>query len=355
MKNNKRNKALIASPYLDHLGGGERYMLSIAKVLSKQLSYDVYYAWDNKSQILKLANKLNISIPDPIMVPSLKNIFFSNNPLLTKRKTSKYDVIFYLSDGSIPYLGGSRNIIHFQVPFHGVGGKSWKNKFKLISINQVIVNSNFTKFSIDQEYSIKSQVIYPPVDLIRPSSKKKYILSVGRFESSLNMKRQDILIDAFDKVSSSLKDWTLILAGAVKDEDLAFLAQLQKRSKGLSIEFHPNADHAVLTKLYQQSTIYWHAAGYGVDESLYPERAEHFGITTVEAMSAGCIPLVVPLGGQKEIVTNKQLQWSHVDDLVKKTQAIIRNLPDALKLLESIDLSKYTKERFAKHIMELLI
>jgi glycosyltransferase involved in cell wall biosynthesis len=42
--------------------------------------------------------------------------------------------------------------------------------------------------------------------------------------------------------------------------------------------------------------------GYGEDPERHPERFEHFGMTTAEAMAAGCVPMVIAAGGQVEIV-----------------------------------------------------
>jgi len=53
---------------------------------------------------------------------------------------------------------------------------------------------------------------------------------------------------------------------------------------------------------YRAASIFWHAAGWGEDDR-YPGRFEHFGIVTREAMSAGCIPVVIGKAGQIEIVT----------------------------------------------------
>ena len=49
--------------------------------------------------------------------------------------------------------------------------------------NLIIYNSYFTKQYSQKYWPIKSEVIYPPVDVerIKPKEKKKYILSVGRF------------------------------------------------------------------------------------------------------------------------------------------------------------------------------
>lgn len=314
-------KALIVSPYLDHLGGGERYMLSVASVL-ESLGYQIYFAWDNLSQISSLATMLGITLVSPQLDAQVKNLYFQGKAMAMYRATSQYDVVVYLSDGSIPLLGGKRNILHMQVPFHGIGGKSWKNKLKSRFIHAVVVNSSFTKTVIDQEYDISSQVVYPPVMAIKGvAQKEKIILSVGRFEPSLNTKHQDKLIEAFKLLSPKIPGWKLVLAGGSSSDE--WLNQLKAMSNGFSIEFMPNVDHVLLTKLYQQATIYWHAAGYGVDERKNPELTEHFGISTVEAISAACLPLVVPYGGQKEIISDSRYHWTTIEELCQKTLSLI--------------------------------
>ena len=52
---------------------------------------------------------------------------------------------------------------------------------------------------------------------------------------------------------------------------------------------------------------------------------EHFGITTVEAMAHGCVPVVVRLGGQLEIVqdgVNGRL-WGSLGELVAITRELM--------------------------------
>src|SRR5690606_18908981 len=105
-------------------------------------------------------------LKDPQLDQSIMSLYKSRNPLAMLRATHPYDVVVYLSDGSVPALGGRRNIVHMQVPFHGVGGRGWKNQLKKHTIHSFIVNSNFTKRVIDQEYGINSKVIYPPVQSI---------------------------------------------------------------------------------------------------------------------------------------------------------------------------------------------
>ncbi|MCJ7792955.1 MAG: glycosyltransferase, partial [Candidatus Marinimicrobia bacterium] len=63
------------------------------------------------------------------------------------------------------------------------------------------------------------------------------------------------------------------------------------------------------------------------NEDEHPERMEHFGITTVEAMAAGCVPVVVAKGGQPEIVKNKStgFLWQSKTELIQKTRQLIKS------------------------------
>jgi glycosyltransferase involved in cell wall biosynthesis len=345
-------KSLIVSPYLDHLGGGERYMLSVASVL-ESLGHQVYFAWDNAQEVIDLATMLGIKLSTPLLDPGVKQLYFGSNPLRMYQATSGYDIIVYLSDGSLPMLGGKCNIVHMQVPFHGVGGKSWKNQLKKRFINHIIVNSKFTKDIVDKEYGIKSKIIYPPVARVScVAPKENIILSVGRFEPSLNAKKQDVLINAWRALSPRLPGWKLVLAGGSTSE--AWVKELKTLGLGTSIEFAVNATHEYLCELYAKATIYWHAAGYKIDEHKNPELTEHFGISTVEAVSAGCIPIVVPSGGQVEIVRSSLLHWTTKEELIDKTLAVIGN-PNKDDYLKDIKIEEYTDTAFANNLGKLVI
>ena len=51
---------------------------------------------------------------------------------------------------------------------------------------------------------------------------------------------------------------------------------------------------------------------------------EHFGMTTVEAMSAGCIPVVIDKGGQREIVAEGcGFRWNTLSELVARTEELV--------------------------------
>ncbi len=96
----------------------------------------------------------------------------------------------------------------------------------------------------------------------------------------------------------------------------------------------------------------------GEDENVHPERFEHFGITTVEAMAAGCIPVVINKGGQKEIINNGYdgfffKDWQELKDITIK---IIRGEVDVEKVRKNAILScrKFSNSNFKKDLISII-
>ncbi len=197
-------RAAIYNPYLDTLGGGERYTMAVAVTLVKA-GYTVDVEWSNIAIREELQKRFGIDLKGVNFIQDVK-------------RGDGYDVCFWVSDGSIPALRARKNFLHFQVPFTNVSGTSLMNKFKLKRINKVICNSNFTKKIIDNEYGVDSLALYPPVDIDKFKSKKKenLILNVGRFSSLMQSKRQDILVKTFKNFYKSNPDYRLVLAGGVE-------------------------------------------------------------------------------------------------------------------------------------------
>lgn len=326
--------ALVFDPYLDTLGGGERYTLTVAKVLAAN-GYKVSLAWNNKD-ILKAATKrFGLSFQDIGLDKNAFNLLNASGQFLNKIKaTQKYNLIFFLSDGSIPFLFGKKNLVHFQVPFKQISNFKKLNCLKFKLINKFVYNSNFTQNVLEKSLPKKGLVLYPPIDTasLKPAKKKEnIILAVGRFNSPSHSKRQDILIEAFKALYKETNgSYQLVLAGGLIGDN-APLKKLESQAKGLPVEFVVNPSFKELSQLYSKSKIFWHAAGFGVDEQQNPDKVEHFGMTTVEAMSAGCVPVVCNKGGQKEIITTGTgFLWNTISDLVGQTLLIIKD-PQILK------------------------
>lgn len=339
-------KAGIYSPYWDTLGGGEYYASSVARSLSS-LGYEVELFSKDTQIVSKLEDRFDIDLEQVTVNPS--GVDAIKGSLIDKWKfTKNYKVMFIVSDGSIPTVFGENNILHFQVPFKNVKGRKIINQLKITTNHHIVCNSKFTKSYIDKEFKVNSKVIYPavetnPIDSLK--NKQDIILSVGRFDNLMQSKRQDVLIEAFKK--NKFKDWKLVLAGGVLHGQ-GYVNKLKSMSEGFDIEILTNITHKKLESLYQQSKIFWHAAGFGLDIESNPQKAEHFGISTVEAMSSGLVPVVFSGGGLKEIITNKTgYLWKTIDELIENTRKAIKAAENPQNIQRIIDRSKvFSKERF---------
>jgi len=352
----KGMKIAIYDPYLDTLGGGEKYMLSLASVLSKQ--HSVFMLWDDASVLSKAHERFGFDVSK---ISAKPNIFSSTHSLIQKFLfLRQFDVCIYLSDGSIPWLFAKKNYIHLQFPVEWVH-VSLLTRIKLLLVSKIICNSIFVKNFIDKKFSVNSLVLYPPVTLVpeSPAKKEKIILTVGRFTQGMNMKKQAELLSAFKKLyDSGEKEYTFSMVGASLDSDKDFVEQLKKDAKGYPVVIENNVSFKTLIQQYQMAKIYWHGAGFGEDLDKYPERAEHFGISTVEAMSAGSVPLVYAGGGQVEVVESgvNGFVWKTEEELLDRTKQLIK---DSVLLAQFSAVSKekakqYGNDMFSQHVKKIL-
>ena len=189
-------------------------------------------------------------------------------------------------------------------------------------IDLYIPNSEFTSYWLTQKWGIdksKKIVLYPPVTPVSLKAEKKrgQIFVCSRIEAT---KKIDLLIKAYSSSPFLQKNCRLVVAGSVKGESPDYIEKIQKINP--AVEFHFEPPRAEIEKLYAESQIFWHAKGIDEENPLY---FEHFGITTVEAMSAGCVPIVINKGGQKEIVDEScGFRWNTLDELVALTENLVR-------------------------------
>ncbi|MDP2649435.1 MAG: glycosyltransferase family 4 protein [bacterium] len=352
----------VYDPYLDDVGGGEKYMLSIAQCLSKK--HEVTLFWNNKEDIEIAKQRFNLSLEK---VNLSANIFSPGVSFLKRVLVSrKFDCLIVLSDGSIPFVLSKKLFLHIQRPIIGAG-KSLKSRIKLARVNKVFCNSYFTKSYIDRQLGTECSVLYPPIDL-KPKKieKENIILHVGRFRltditvgGAKDYKKQNVMIEAFkDMVKKGLTNWRFVLAVGVKEEDETALSNLVESAKGAPIEFLINKSNDELWDIYSKSKIYWHASGYGEDLIAHPEFAEHFGISTVEAMGAGVVPVVINAGGQKEIIDDglNGFLWDSLDELKEKTLMLTRE--DTIRTSMAKEAAKkaetFAGDRFCEELKKMI-
>jgi glycosyltransferase involved in cell wall biosynthesis len=151
--------------------------------------------------------------------------------------------------------------------------------------------------------------------------------------------------------NDGIKDWRFILAGGVEVGVGDYVNKLKNSAEGYPVEITESPDYKTLKDLYGRAKIFWSASGFGENEDVNPEKVEHFGITIVEAMTGGCVPLAYDAGGHREIIVDGEngMLWSTILNLTRKTQSLIADS----KLLRRVALnSKKSAEKFSEIAFE---
>lgn len=364
-------KICLYSPYVPkHLGGGERYIFDVA--ISLATDHQVFFAvaapaFTNQTEIQsKYENFLG---------ESLAGITFIPTPIGTSASfftklwwTKKWDVLYYLTDGSLFFSLAKKNILHVQFPF-ALNKRSIIEQLKLANWQVKNTNSTFTKKCIEPSWPVKVTLVHQPQ--IRKQltqeqlektliHKEKTILHVGRFFRQLHSKRQDVLVTIFDQLLKQhppeLAGWQLVLLGSVEDESYA--QEVARQATGLPIKIIHQVSRTELFDWYAKASIYWHATGYEIDQTQEPEKVEHFGISTGEAMSFGCAPVVINKGGQPEVVGEslQTILWNNQQDCIRITHQLISS-PSTLAEVQQqayLNVQRFSPEVFKQKLDKMV-
>jgi len=215
----------------------------------------------------------------------------------------------------------------------------WRRVFS--SYERCVANSAFTASWIRARWGLEADIVYPPVRArFTPREKERLILSVGRFSSSGTRKQQLEMVRTFARFHDAhLAGWTFLCVGGLSENpgDLEYFEQVSEAARGYPVRLVANASDEVLRDAYERAAIFWHAAGHGEEDSLHPERTEHFGMSTVEAMAAGCVPVVIRKGGQPEIVEHGRsgFLWETTEELIRCTRELAESPALRRKMADS--------------------
>jgi glycosyltransferase involved in cell wall biosynthesis len=250
---------------------------------------------------------------------------------------------------------GPRAFVRDRYPSLGAapGDTSWT-----ASYDRVVSNSEYTRQWVRRWWGIDTGVLNPPVTPQPRGTKDQVILNVGRFFAPEHghCKKQLDLVRAMRALQwrGRIDGWTLHLVGGVSEVDRPYLERVRREAEGLPVEIHVDASGAEVRDLYARASLYWHATGLGEDPDTQPDRFEHFGITTAEAMSAGAVPLVIRAAGQREVVEHgvSGLTWEPLVQLVCFTEDLVLD-PERLATMSKASearAERYSMPAFADHL-----
>lgn len=254
-----------------------------------------------------------------------------------------------------PSLDASRWRRKVERPYH-----FWEWKQRMDSYTLKLSISGFVQAWTSQRWGVPSHVLYPPADTAFDEvPKEDLVLSVGRFAVGGVLKRQFEMVDSWAQLQGPLQgpglqglegalqgvpaSWNYVCTGSsgAGPEEEVYTQNVRALGQACGAQVEANAEWDKLRGWYERAKIFWHAAGLGVDESRRPQEVEHFGIVTVEAMAAGCVPLVINKGGPAEVVRHG------VDGFVCEDMAGLRHYTSLLARNEPLrqQMSRAARER----------
>jgi glycosyltransferase involved in cell wall biosynthesis len=226
----------------------------------------------------------------------------------------------------------------------------------MIKNTTVLTNSNFSKRAIEQYYgpTVKPATIHPPVDVekfrkiaLRPADRENMILVISRFSPD---KQLENTIEIGNILINEIKiDAKIILVGNIATEDHQYLEQLKRLIGEYNLDNKFTVEVGIsfeqLLELMRKSKVY-----------LHPLAGEPFGISIVEAMSAGLIPVVPDEGGCTEFVPQYYQFHTHQQaaDIIGKILIASDNNMQAERTQLSESVSKFSTESYKAGLRKVI-
>jgi glycosyltransferase involved in cell wall biosynthesis len=234
-----------------------------------------------------------------------------------------------------------------------------KNLSFLSSYDTVMANSEYTRGYVQSFWKTDADLLFPPIQVQRLHAapvREKAVITVGRFFSPGlgHAKRQLEMVQFFVRgVQSGAipAGWKLYVVGGMEESQRNYVEQVRAAGAGYAVEVIANAPRSVVEQLLSSSSVFWSATGYGEDEHKTPWAQEHFGMTTVEAMAGGCVPVVIDRAGQREIVRENidGFRWTTPEQLLARTAEVATDetLRARLAAAAVIRAQEYSEDAFA--------
>jgi glycosyltransferase involved in cell wall biosynthesis len=220
----------------------------------------------------------------------------------------------------------------------------------MIKNSTVLTNSEYSRKAIHKTFTIDSTVLSPPVDvdLFRKAVlfsstnvRDDTILVISRFHPSKKIENAIRLAELLKQngIARSMK-----IVGNLSPRMIGYYTYLKEmvQDKHLSdyVTFQVNVSFNKLLSLMCESKVYFH-----------PLPGEPFGISTVEAMSAGLIPVVPGLGGHTEFVPLRYQFCTFIEAVESIAIAMDASFSERIRISDSV--RKFSTSNYIKHFQQI--
>lgn len=162
------------------------------------------------------------------------------------------------------------------------------------------------------------------LDTPRPVKDDHQPIVVGVVSRLESIKGMDLVIPAFEKATKGDDRLRLLVVGDGSQRKL-MERQVKEASIEDRVEFVGRQPQSELQSFYDR-----------IDILLMPSRSEGFGLTAIEGMARGCVPVVANVGGLPEVVTQDCGYLHNPEDIVDIAAKIVegtRNIGQKQDLL----------------------
>lgn len=228
----------------------------------------------------------------------------------------------------------------FFFPYHAYE-KKLRKKMKHI----IFANSKFTSEAIITSLGLRSHLLCPPLspfflqneEAISGHQRLDQVVTVSRFAPEKNLEMIPYLAKRLDNVR-------FIVIGNLHYKELHSRLLKQIRDFGVEerVVLMTDVPKTQLRQILLDSKVYLHSA-----------MNEHFGVSIIDAMASGCVPITHDSGGPKMFVPEK-FRYTNSDEAAEKIEkAILEWSPKQALEMRNITL-KFRQEVFSKNLFSIL-
>jgi glycosyltransferase involved in cell wall biosynthesis len=360
---------------LNARGGGERLAVATIKAISS-MGIDVELSTLEKPDMQLIHDAYGTSIEADVKKIRTLNIFqkyrprncnvtvnthgdmlpFYHNDFNKKNAITycHYPIASHLIDcGDPDYLAALQNMCllgmtpSLQNRYYNAARTAY---IKMMVNSTVLTNSNFSRKAILKSFGVDSAVLPPPVDVdifrnacLTSNSRDDCILVISRFHPS---KKIENVIHLAKLLQQNELGTEMNIVGNMLPDGVGYFNYLNYLVKHYGLEdyvrFEINLRFDRLLDLMRRAKVYVH-----------PLPGEPFGISTVEAMSAGIVPVVPDIGGHTEFVPAKYQFHTYGQGVGAVAAALAAPVSERAKLSHSTQ--KYSVTNYIKKFQQILM
>ncbi len=284
------------------------------------------------------------------MLPFFRHSFSKNNAITY----CHYPIARYLfdcDDTDYANLIQSLSLSSMTPDFYESYRQAARSAYKNMMLNStVLTNSEFSRKAIVKTFGVDSTVLYPPVDVdtFRGASLSSdarddgNILVISRFHMS---KKIENAIQLAKLLKQNEIGKRIDIVGNISPDGIGYFNYLRSLVKRHNLEnfvrFEVNVRFDRLLDLMRKAKAY-----------LHPMPGEPFGISTVEAMSAGIIPVVPDIGGHTEFVPARYQFHTFGQGVEAIAAALDAPASDHMKISDSTQ--KYSVANYVKSFQQIV-